>query len=474
MVWNTLPLRVKHSQNLIFCYCRPTSGRSSAGSRPRPSSRTRSTSTVPARTQSASDLRVTTGNYDTLTPDIMYELSDQKEVQSFYGEKSLTYQDIEIKENKSENEAENTSGIETDRDTDLEAESESEFTVYKEAQQMLEKAAQIPMVKLEIRPEKMDAVYTPPDRKDQRRFDFDAGNIDIPIYDFASPLSKEMRSVDLRAACLKELNWREVTDKRPESEIESAIMDRLQMMQRLQMQTDEQDEKRNKRIKSAKGRQRVVNGSVNRLFTGSSPVKARDKKCCSDCVQSACVGDCPTKKTAETCPYCDQKCCNGDCSVTPYDPHERGAVVEMDGELEEFTDTRPRSGCSSCSHRHTARLINVNNVVLGRPRSSYATYNRGISSAKPKDLRPQSCTPAIEYELSRLDIGLETETTVSRPSTASSTGRRRRLHGRAAMIPGKSYFSQRRDSLTNNNCSSTRPTRRRSKSARSRRPHTAV
>ena len=37
---------------------------------------------------------------------------------------------------------------------------------------------------LKLRPEKLDAIYVPEDKRDMRRFDFDAENTQSPPYEF--------------------------------------------------------------------------------------------------------------------------------------------------------------------------------------------------------------------------------------------------------------------------------------------------
>ncbi|XP_013396138.1 uncharacterized protein LOC106163173 isoform X2 [Lingula anatina] len=394
-----------------------------------------------------------TNAYDRLTPNVMYELGNETAKRSppFYGEKSFQVLGVGGSKIKDMKDPDDTSGIDTSgRDSDI-----SDDERIKEPD--VDKSRKAPTMNL--RPEHLDSVYEPDGRRDISKFDFDADNVDIPVYDFKYPLTGGFEKMDWRdlveTMIFREegsddkLDWRDMTKKRPTHKYEENMVDRLIEMERHQIDTEDWEEEkreRNQRNASQLTRQR---NSVTNLTRGMSSVqrvqsaKARDRRCVMDCVQPACVGDCLTKRNAmDVCISCRQKDCDGQCANSLYESHSRSSGQLGNGEKPSLSQ-RPKS-CNPCSRPNTAKYINANNVVLGRPKSGNATYSRGQASLRPKDLRPQTpISASLVGEFNKL--GIDPNLPPPRPSTG-----KRRPRGRNAIIPGKTYFSQRRDSLTEN------------------------
>lgn len=404
----------------------------------------------------------------------MYELNEGQQPESVYGDRPESVMDADIIDDDGAQSLEDYTGSEngtggsasgrvlrdTDRNTDIDTDEEDEEPKLEELQ-----AHRIAIPHLELRPEKFDSVYIPGLPKgDRRKYDFDAENVDIPLYEFASPLSETTRQLDLRDLCRRDRNWRDdplLAKVEPVDEGEALFVDRLMELHKLQLKTEENEDVKKERAKSARMRN---NGSGVRSRVGSARVQSarqRERWCCPDCTQPACVGNCPTKEDVyPPCLICREKHCAGTCTENAYCAHTR--LDRSDAGLEKSKtrlQTRPRS-CGHCQRRHNAKLINANNLILGRPRSGHATFSRGQSSQKPTDLRPKSAGGALvstELEKDFEKLGLEPvvddrkDSISQRPSTACSSSSRRssyRLKGRAGVIPGKSYFSQRRNSLT--------------------------
>ena len=239
------------------------------------------------------------------------------------------------------------------------------------------------------------------------------------------------------------------------------MFDRLVDIERRQIETEEWEDKRFRGL-----RRRGPRASSAVLTTSTK--EAREKKCCSLCLQPACVGDCPTKRNPlNCCDNCHQPLCTGSCKDTRYEQRMRLPRDESSAALPPRPLGGPRS-CKSCHKKHTAKLINANNVVLGRPTSAFSTYTRGRHSAKPKtDLRPSSAanvSDCISKGIERLGID-----PVRPPPPSSAKSRRPRSRG--DIIPGKTYFSNLSRSLTD--LSHTKK-KKRSKSAKSRSGRTSA
>lgn len=315
---------------------------------------------------------------------------------------------------------------------------------------------------LHLRPEKLDSFSIPDSAKGWRKFDFDANEYDIPVYEFADPLPEPYQEIDLRQTARLKWSWRDQTKHRPgDSELED-VLDRMVDLEKLQMDTEDWEHRRSAIIMNRRSKR------------AASAKPTRDKRCCNRCLQPACTGDCPEKNVSSdvVCELCRQNYCTGNCKETKYEQRMRQPRIEADDKLQSKPPLPRGSSCKSCNTKSNAKLINANNLVLGRPKSGNVTFNRGIASAKQKDLRPlRPETPNTEIIRDFEKLGIEPFQS-SRPNS-----RLQRPRSRNSLAPGKSFFSQRRDSLTDLDASSksnsAKLSKRKSKSAKIRRPKTA-
>jgi hypothetical protein len=311
----------------------------------------------------------------------------------------------------------------------------------------LENLGKTTVPELVLRPEKLDAMHVPEYPKgDRRRYDFDAENTDIPPYEFAYPFSEELKQVKFRLLANTDNDWRQLVSTKLDDK-EATVIDRLLEIERLQVKTEE--------LEDIRGRGRVFRPQKQKVPIGRL-VRTRERQCCSDCLQAACAGDCtekvgPSVERQGICSKCQERNCPGTCTKRTYEAHTRSTSTEADSTSPASDNksdrVRPKS-CGSCRKPHNASYINANLTVLGRPKSGLATFSHGQAASKQKDLRPT--TPArtedknadeLGEEFDRLDVS-EGDAS-QRPTTPGG-----RLRGRASHLPGKSYFSQRRYSLT--------------------------
>lgn len=283
---------------------------------------------------------------------------------------------------------------------------------------------------LYLRPEKLDSLVLPDSAKGWRKFDFDADNVNIPVYTFANPLPDPFHDLDLRQVARLKWNWRDQTRQRTREKYVDDILDRMVELERLQMETEDWEQKRSAQINKRYSK---------RVTSAKNP---RDKRCCSKCLQPACTGDCPEKFVqSEICELCRQPFCVKTCNDTRYDQRMRQSRVDDKSPVPRSVNSKY---CKSCQSKHNAKIINANNIVLGRPKSCNSTYSRGQASNKPKDYRPRAETPVSAEMFQEFDkLGIDAQQP-SRPTTAKI----QRPRSRNSSFPSKSFYSQRRDSLT--------------------------
>ena len=291
----------------------------------------------------------------------------------------------------------------------------------------------ITIPKLNLRPEKLDAIYIPEPKRGWRQYDFDMANIDLPPYEFKSPFPEFVEEIDLKQMAKLNWNWRNHLKAKtgPRDPDLESILDRLVEFEKLQKDTVEWETKRAMQLKRA---------IPKRIYSA----KTKDKRCDSNCLQTTCFGDCPEKLVqSNSCENCRQALCTGTCKDLKYDQRMRQPRVEEERPVT-FKSLFPRA-CVSCQKRHNAKFINANNLILGAQRFNNATYSRGQSALRTKDLRPK-CSPTLTKDVLQEFEKLNVEPTQpSRPSTSISFARPR---SRNAMLPGKSFNSQRKNSLT--------------------------
>ncbi|PVD20530.1 hypothetical protein C0Q70_18686 [Pomacea canaliculata] len=414
---------------------------------------------------------VTPGNHDTLTPRVLSQLlvDDFRPSSAAYGDRVITRAERKCSargdKQRGSDDASTTSGVESDsgeaqgNDSDIDKkdddddEGDSSDSDAEGFEPSLDDARrQIPSAQniFQLRPEKLDAIYIPQDKRDMRRFDFDAGNVELPPYEFKSPVPDSLENVNLRLCAKDGVSWREqvspgLVASLPQNVV--GMVNRLVELEKYQLVTQEWEARKlrqqNKRQLSSSG------GGQNR----ATSARVRDKRCCGLCLQAACVGDCPEKHLNVSgggrCDRCFQLLCPGSCQDTKYE--QRMRLTRSGSGILDLSDNppplppRPVSlGCHSCQQRHNAKLINANNILLGRPKSSNSTYSRGKASASPHDLRPLSAASlnaSLLKDFERMGIEPQQVATIAKRPPS-------RLRSRNGLVPGKSLRSNRRESLT--------------------------
>lgn len=439
---------------------------------------------TPAATEFAELVDGYSGQFDTLTPEIVYNLSTGPRPVSVYGAKPVCYteeyayqknrgkfaasetnngtsedeQRLEASPSSAKRDTDSTSGIGTDKDSDGEEDEDddgdrdsNDSDDERIPEPKLEDIRMADLPKLNLRPEQLDAIYIPDERHDRRRYDFDANKCEKIPFEFEDALSPNLMALDLTQISICDKNWRSFAKGPAKDEAEEKIVDRLLQLEKLQRKTKDIENMRRDRLRSAHIRAKSRIGVTLR----QQSAKPGERKCCSDCLQVACVGDCPGKRNAlqrlgsSNCLICAEKSCNGKCCESAYDARSRQTRT-VEEEPRKGFKSRPKS-CASCTGKNPAKVNNANNIILGRPKSSYSTFSSSQNGVKPaKDLRAKSGTvnPSMEEEFERLGIDNQPENQGAAGDRSGSGTTRRKLRGRASQLPGKSFFSQRRHSLT--------------------------
>ncbi|XP_048254806.1 uncharacterized protein LOC125381653 isoform X2 [Haliotis rufescens] len=415
-------LPLKHDEfEPTITRCRPISGRADrrppssrpSSAVPKPPQRPRSVPPGAYRPscglRTSETLDVTPGDFDTLSPNVLADLLGRSRITPHNFGDRVKDDDV------------STSGIDSpnsdNHDSSSDSDSEPEPPV----------DSNRPVPQLQLRPEKLDAIYVPEDRRDRRRFDFDAEHVDIPAYEFETTLPEPFGRLDLKVIARQKYDWRDILSVRPMAKAVETILDRLVDIEKLQSETVEWETKRLRQ----RTKQRVPSA------------KSRDRRCCNNCLQPACVGDCPEKALQpNTCTLCRQQLCTGSCHDNRYEAYMR--QVHQEEQIESILSNPVPRICITCQKKHNAKLINANNAILRRPKSGNTTYSRGRGSVKPRDLRPRSVTDVTSEIIKDIEkLGVE-PLQPGRPNT----GKYQRPRSRNSLLPGKSYFSNRKDSLT--------------------------
>lgn len=416
----------------------------------------------PPSTPRPSTPLVTPGDFDTLTPRVLSELlgDDPWPLSSMaYGDK--IWERVGSKQSSKEvprpiNLDISTSGFgseggeddeEDDNDyNDEDESSESDSGGFEPSLEQARRNMFTAQSVFRLRPERLDAIYTPEDKRDMRRFDFDAGNVDTPPYLFTCPLPLPFSELNLQLCAREDRDWRkQLSLPLPESvatQNTCVILDRLVEMEKAQIVTKEWEARKLRK----QSRRQQSSGSSSR----SASARMRDKRCCGLCLQVACVGNCPEKwlATDGRCDKCRELLCTGACQNTRYEQHMRQILGTSLGVGDKspatFAPRPPSRGCHLCKERNNAKIINSNNLLLGRPKSCNATFSRGKASNRPRDLRP---TSAFDLSASLLKdferLGIEPQQPLPQPKSLSS-----RTHSRNGLLPGKSAKSNRKNSIS--------------------------
>ncbi|XP_022092028.1 uncharacterized protein LOC110980045 [Acanthaster planci] len=274
---------------------------------------------------------------------------------------------------------------------------------------------------------------------------------------FPEALSKPYCYLDLLELSLLKEDWRHAIRAVPDG-VEEKLIDRLIEMERLQITSAEWEKSQRlappKRAASATQVRKGWNATAALPTERAQSALARSRQsrnCSPDCLQPLCAGECKIKRDPPSggCCHCKQAYCQGSCTEFGYHLHIRQPRQAE----EEESPPRPKS-CKSCTTGRTSNrksTANTNTAVLGRPKSAFATF----SSARQMVRKPRPIS-AVALKASEDLANLELSSAVgasgdqsSRPKTASSSsGSRLKSRGRDSMLPGKSFTSQRRRSLT--------------------------
>ncbi len=419
-------------------------------------------------------------NYDCLTPEIIYQLSEGTRPESVYGERPESTVDINADSdsdaspddgnNVKHTDVSSTSGIGSDKDLNSDVEDTDDEENAPEPNLEDIDMSKIPQINL--RPEKIDSLHIPLPKGDRKKYDFDASFVEVPPYEFKSPISEQLQHFNFREASRSEKHWCVQAKYKPKSALELKLMDRLIEMERLQRKSEDIECGKRYRLQSARHRAR---SAVSRDTQRQTVKLVRDtsRKCTVDCVQMACVGDCPTKMEVESslCLVCRKMNCVGNCSGDMYDPHSRS-------ERDEVLDDKCRPKTAGVRPVRTAytpttpirangKTLNSANSILNRPKSGHSRGSVRLRESRPQTVGGTSSKSNLEDDFDKL--GLESQDEEDKAAKP-------KFRGRASVVPGKSYFSQRRNSLTDiaREIKMRALTKKRTKSAKKKRPKTAV
>ncbi|CAD5117647.1 DgyrCDS6400 [Dimorphilus gyrociliatus] len=298
------------------------------------------------------------GEFDKLTPEAMFELVDCIQPQSYYSQRAQSS---------------------CKRFTDNRAEQDESHS------------------EVDVKPTAMEKVVRVK-RRDFSKYSLDShatrAEKKKELYKFPDPLSEGACSIDLsRLASLpvNEIPWSKL-NIRPVDEVEEKLMNRLLALQKLTIKTTQIENARRERARAS--RQRAVTSQLTKLRLGISPAvrpTSSGKKCCDQCLQPACVGDC------RTC-------------ATP-------SPIEQ-----------------------------TNNTYKSRPKS--CTSLRSENSAKSWNQRPKSSLGRVQSKQTPV-ISLSIDVRADKRPISAAMPKRKRARGRAAFVVGGRHFhSQRHHSIS--------------------------
>ncbi|XP_077982971.1 uncharacterized protein LOC144437818 [Glandiceps talaboti] len=388
--------------------------------------------------------------YDSLTPRIVEELGDLEKSTPFYDVAEGPFNTVKTTWS-------DDSGDENEKNDEENSDYEND-----ELEKVKEQRPRIPDFSI------------PSDLEDyDDDIDFNESNLEEPDQEYPEPLSEPFCDMDLfYLSCLEE-DWKETLEQKPEEEDEP-MMERLVELERLQWLTiNWENEKQKSHKKNGKQKE-----GVDRVQSAGLSGRYKSKNCVDDCTQPACAGDCPSKRvhSAKGCYHCKKRTCDGSCTEYGYQHFVRSPRTDSDDE----STKRPKS-CNSCTRKNRVQTINKNNTLLGRPKSSFATYSTAeLYSVDPRRINPNGKINGAIQSADQVIISPSPSSTrpntpfstksPSRPATAKPV---RGAKGRDSVLSGKSYTSQRRNSITKPVSVNIVKANSRAKSARKRRPRTA-
>lgn len=265
---------------------------------------------------------------------------------------------------------------------------------------------------LNLRPEQIEPTEIS-ERREIKCFDFSAGNMKNPAYDFKCPVPFPLDSLDLRWHAAENSDWR-VGCSGTESADPGvgAMLDRLVQLERLQMETRECEDRRLRLM-----RKRPV----------SRGNKARDRRGCNVCLQPGCTGGCSSKRLDETCcEKCHQTLCNGVCRAIKCDPRMRDDRRAAPNPA----PTPPHCYKPGDKQPETSKL--PGRTPLVRPKTAVAVVGRGRSLSESRELRPISASVSgylpkeaekSGFELTRPKPHIQNRLIVSRKTDERNTSK---------------------------------------------------
>ena len=284
--------------------------------------------------------RVDPGHFDTLSPRVLSKLLEDVQPRPFsasYGdrvfltrlERTRARKDAREPKASLNDDLSTTSGIDSDGevddddsdddDDDDEDSSDSEKGGFEPSLEEIRRQMPLPQSLFRLRPERLDAIYVPEDKRDMRRFDFDAEKAEQPLYEFPCPLPASLSKISLRLCGREDREWRDYLPPSSPAlggEVKG-LVDRLVEMEKYQIVTEDWEAKK---LRGQRRRQEKLAGG--RAGSG----RVRDKRCCGLCLQAACVGDCPEKRVLPgRCDKCRQPLCTGACQDSRYEQRMRHA-----------------------------------------------------------------------------------------------------------------------------------------------------
>ncbi|CAF1514524.1 unnamed protein product, partial [Didymodactylos carnosus] len=300
---------------------------------------------------------------------------------------------------------------------------------------------------------------------DERDREIDQFSFDMPtvpcelLYEFKTPFSDEYDvAIQTQLNTTSEFNlnefYRNVKVRLENGTHSKAAFERCLKMSRLQSTTIKWEQRRrqtltlyNRMLKTsaaADGGSFPNNNNNNVLLnssfsTSNSASNTKESKEISEL------------KRELRCNECKRINCLGNCAPgQEYHLYKRLlSSIPNQTKKDQPCPVRCKQGCVVCNCRiTTSEIINANQIISGgRLKSSKVTYSFGQKSHRPNDLRPKSMNQVTrdmkmkfqQANLSPVNI-VETESTSPKRSPIKQNG----------LLPGKTFRSQRRESLTIN------------------------
>ncbi|BFZ19155.1 hypothetical protein BsWGS_22194 [Bradybaena similaris] len=240
---------------------------------------------------------------------------------------------------------------------------------------------------LNLRPEQLEPTDIS-EKQEIKCFDFTVGNLENPVYDFKCPVPFPLDLIDLHLHATENSDWRVGCCRSEAADpVVGAMMDRLVQLERLQMETQECEDRRLRLM-----RKRPV----------SRGNKARDRRGCTVCLQPGCTGGCSSKRHDGTCcEKCHLSLCNGICRAIKCD-------LRMRDDRRATPNPAPTpQHCYKPGDKQTETSKLAGRTLLTRPKTAAAVVGRGRSQSECRDPRPISASVSGCLSKEAEKLGLE-------------------------------------------------------------------